>query len=117
MADWTIRQGVTDPVTFALQEVDENGNVSAADLTGMTKADLRISSTDGQITKNFDTTSGKLAFLDPRTGGQVKLSPDANDFALPKKSYVFFFLVTDGAGNEISFPHDRNLTLEVLPTF
>lgn len=120
MATFTIREGITDPITFTLKEIDpDTGVASAVDLTGVTKVDLRLRSRDGTDSMNFASTdaSPQVAVSATPTDGQVTFTPADGDFNDAYQQYEGYFEVTDASGSLISFPSDENFTLVVIGEF
>ena len=116
-AQFTLREGVTDPIIFTLLSVDpDTEDSTAVNLAGVTLIDMRVKSKDGSVTLNFDTDGSQLSITDA-ANGQITFTPGASDFDASEDWYIGYFLVTDADGNKISFPSDGEYELVILEDF
>lgn len=114
---FSVRAGTTSPIVFTLQTVSATtGAASAADLTGVTKVEMRMKPVAGGDVKSFDTEGDQLEVTDA-DDGQVTYSPEATDIEAADEMYLTYFLVTDASGDIASYPSDDNVELVVLEAF
>lgn len=114
---FTIREGITDPIVFGLQEIDpDTGEASAVDLTGVTEVELRLQPKAGGSALSFATAGGQISVTDA-SGGEVTFVPAADDLDDAARGYDGYIKITDAAGTVISFPSGDNFVLKVIKGF
>lgn len=115
MSDFTIREGVTEPITFQCQQVDPNTLiVSVVDLTSYGAPELHVQNLLTAAIQTFTTAGGKFDF-GTRSNGEMIFAPAANDLAAG--NYEAFVKVTNGSGKSVNFPSDQSFELRVLKTY
>lgn len=118
-AQYTIGEGVTEPVIIQLLDVEPiTDEGTPVDLAGVTLIDMRIRSEDETATFNYDTTNdpARLSINDSATG-KIEFTPLGTEFLASEMWYNAFFFVTDAAGSIIRFPSEGNFQIQVVEQF
>ena len=116
-AQYTIGEGVTDPIIFQLLSIDpDTDDGTPVDLTGVTLVDMRIISEDQGTSFNYLDSGAQLAITDVPTG-QVTFTPVGTEFLASEDWYNAHFLVTDAAAAVVRFPSDGSFQIEVIAAY
>ena len=116
-AQFSIREGVTDPIIFTMLSIDpDTEEGTAVNLAGVTFIDLRLKSKDSSVILNFGTDGSQLE-ITSAANGQVTFSPAATDFDADEDWYIGYFRVTDAGGKLIDFPNDGTCELVIESQF
>ncbi len=117
MAQYTIGEGVTDPISIQLLSIDpDTDEGTPVDLTGVTLVDLQIRSEDRGETFNYTDAGSNLAITDA-VNGLVQFSPTGTEFDASEEWYNGYFMVTDAAGKNVRFPSDGVFQIVVVDAF
>lgn len=113
MANITVREGTSDPIT--LQCLSDG---VAYNLTGMTKAELRIKDHDGLVTKYATTdTPPALLVVSDAVNGKLRFDRTVTTFLVSKAPYRGITVVTDATGKLLSFPEGEDSIFNVTPNY
>ncbi|MBA7515250.1 hypothetical protein ES705_07289 [subsurface metagenome] len=114
--DFYVREGMTDPITVELQDVDKDTRAkTAASLAEAVDVTWNFKPRSGGDLKTFtDGTGGKVSIVEPVTSGLTMLSPAVDDWKFADLGYIMWIVVTDGDGKVIDYPSERNMLVGVL---
>jgi len=109
-----VREGSTEPITFVMKERDRETNVLATtDLTGYTKAEIRLRSKRQKKTQSFDTDDAELSCAFDATG-EVVFRPAATTLEHKSEGYWVRFVLTNASAKAVHVPSERDDEIEVL---
>lgn len=113
--DFYVREGTTDPITVELQDIDSDTKErTPASIIDWAEVTWKMKPRDGSTLLTFDTgTGGKVSVVNAVIG-QVRLSPDEDDWVMSHKGYTMWIVVTDGTGKLIDYPSERDVRVGML---
>lgn len=115
MADYSVREGMTEPITFVLEHKLRGSQQTAFNLSGVTEAELNLRDDDGNIS-SFTISGGQLAITDA-ANGEITFSPNAGDFQHIGGSYKGFIRLTLSSGRLADFPNNKEFSIYVREDF
>lgn len=106
----TLVEGSTERELFQLREIPADGSaVADTDGTGLTVADVLLTSVDGQPVD----TSGKFGWS-TQASGIAYFDPAANDLKAQKSPYRVRFKLTDASAKIRFYPSHGTAEIKVL---
>lgn len=111
MTTYIVREGVTEPIVFALEK-KVDGEWVPFDLTGATAVVLHLTSQKVGVDNKSFSLDDKLAVTDA-AAGEVTLSQDDDDLLFGESHYSAYFRITLG-GKDVDVPSDKRFAIRVL---
>lgn len=112
---YAVRQGITEPISIRLSEVDDANVETPVNLASVLEVRVALRQKCGGPVIEYSSTGPRVRVSDA-SDGVIDFAPESTTFPEPGE-YSGWIRLTDLFGITVSFPSDGDFTVIVVPSY